>query len=528
VSAKRPRGLTRRQSLALLGGGALWALAGCGAGPRPGSTLTRSLVDTDGDAVLESGPGAWLLDRRELGGGGHPQQVLGRIAQLADVHVRDAQSPARVPFLDRLGERFGSAFRPHELLSCQVLAATVASVNQWGEADAVLVSGDLIDSAQRNELDWAVTLLRGGTVVPDSGAPGYEGVQSPTIPDPLYYRPDVDAPRHPGLLDRALGPVRSTGLSAPWWPVLGNHDALVQGELAAGPAITAVATGDRLMTSASTDLERLAAGGLLDRRRLDAVLRAGLPGDDVRISPDAGRAHLDAGEVVARLAGASRASPAPGTARLDHTFGIGPHLEVIVLDLVRRHAGSDGIVTESTLAFLADALDGAGERHVIVACHQPLDATAGSEAVLTLLDSDPRVIAVLAGHTHRNSIEARRSRAGGYWLVTTASIVDYPQQWRALRVVSTSRGGVAIETWLVDHGGRPNEEGDLAGIARDLAFIDAQGGRPARAAGPRRARNVRLHLPPRALRPPPRRRRLPALPEPEAPSSLGAGDTLGG
>jgi hypothetical protein len=86
---------------------------------------------------------------------------------------------------------------------------------------------------------------------------------------------------------------------------------------------------------------------------------------------------------------------------------------------------------------------------------------------------------------------------------------------------------VAIETWLVDHGGRPNDEEDLAGTARDLAFIDAQGGRPARAGGPRRARNVRLHLPRRTLRPPRRRGRLPALPPPEAPAALGAGDALG-
>lgn len=145
-----PRGTprpTRREALALLGGGMAWALAGCGSEPRPGSTLMRSLVDPDGDALLASGPGVPLMDRRDLGGGGRPQRVLARMAQLADPHVRDAQSPARVPFLDRLGPRLGSAFRPHELLTAQLLAATVASVNEWGEADAVLVSGDLIDSA---------------------------------------------------------------------------------------------------------------------------------------------------------------------------------------------------------------------------------------------------------------------------------------------------------------------------------------------------------------------------------------------
>jgi metallophosphoesterase (TIGR03767 family) len=528
LTGRGERGRTRREALALLGAGMAYALGGCGPEPPPGSTRRRSLVDRDGDALLESGPGVPLQDRRELGGGGRPGQVLASIAQLADVHVRDAQSPARVPFLDRLGPRVGSAFRPHELLTCQLLAATVESVNAWGEADGVVVSGDLIDSAQRNELDWALTLLGGGTVVPDSGGPGYEGVQSAANPDPLYYRPDVDAPRHQGLLEWALRPVRSPGLTAAWWPVLGNHDVLVQGELAASPAITAVATGDRLVTPPATALERLASDGVLDGDGVDALLRAGIPGSVRRVSPDARRAHLSAGEAVAATVRAAPGSPRPRDGRLDYAFGLGSDLQVVVLDLVRRRAGSDGVVTTSTLAFLADALDAAGDRLVIVVSHQPLDATTlGAQAVLALLDADPRVIAVLAGHRHSNSIEPRRAPAGGYWLINTASIVDFPQQWRALRLVETSGGGVAIETWLVDHDGRPNDEDDLAGIARDLAFLDPQGGRPARAAGPRRARNVRLHLPPRARRPARRRQRLPALPPPGPPPSLGAGDALG-
>jgi hypothetical protein len=158
-----------------------------------------------------------------------------------------------------------------------------------------------------------------------------------------------------------------------------------------------------------------------------------------------------------------------------------------------------------------------------------LDQTVGGDAIFDLLDADPRVVAVLAGHTHRNAIAPRRSAAGGYWLITTASIIDWPQQWRALRLVQTAGGGVALETWMVDHTGRPNDEASLAGIARDLAFLDPQGGRPAGAAGPPTARNVRLFLPSRAPRPPagvggpaiPR-----ALPPPTAPERLGAGDAV--
>ena len=41
-------------------------------------------------------------------------------------------------------------------------------------------------------------------------------------------------------------------------------------------------------------------------------------------------------------------------------------------------------------------------------------------------------------------------------------------------------GGAVLETWMVDHDGR-----GLAGVARELAYLDAQGGRPQGFAGRR-------------------------------------------
>ncbi|HMJ36007.1 MAG TPA: metallophosphoesterase [Baekduia sp.] len=516
------RNSTRRELLATASSAAAAALlAGCGGGAgsaAPGSTLLRTLVDPDGDGLLHGGPGLPLTDRTDLAPRAAPGRVLAAVAQVSDLHVRDAQSPGRVAFLDRLGPDLGAAFRWHETLTAQVVAATVEAVN-GARPQAVLLTGDLVDSAQRNELAWALALLRGGTVRPDSGRRGYQGVQAASIPDPLYYRPGVDAPRHPELLHRAVGPVRSPGLHAPFHPVLGNHDILVAGEIAPTTATRAAATGDRLLVTPSPDLLRALRGARPTRAQVDELLAAGLDGDAIRVAPDPARTQLDAAEVVARLRRGS-------TGRLDYAFDVGDALRVIVLDLVRRDAGSGGLVTAGTLAALQRELAAAGDRYILVAVHQPLHATAGGDAILDVLDADPRIVGVLAGHTHRNAIAARRSRAGGYWLITTASIVDWPQQWRSLRLVETRGGGVALETWMVDHTGRPNDEGSLAGIARDLSFLDPQGGRPNHAAGPPSTRNVRLHLPARRPRAP-RRPGVPrALPPETAPERLGVGDTV--
>ena len=53
-----------------------------------------------------------------------------------------------------------------------------------------------------------------------------------------------------------------------------------------------------------------------------------------------------------------------------------------------------------------------------------------------------------------------------------------------------TRRGVALETWMVDHDGK-----GLAGISRELAYLDAQGGRPQGYAGRRLDGNARLYVP---------------------------------
>ena len=103
------------------------------------------------------------------------------------------------------------------------------------------------------------------------------------------------------------------------------------------------------------------------------------------------------------------------------------------------------------------------------------------------LGRDPRVLAALGGDTHHNRIAPRRAPAGGYWLVQTAALADFPQQARFLQVRATPGGGAVLETWMLD-----TAPGRLTDTARELAYLDAQGGRPDGDAGTPLDRNVRL------------------------------------
>jgi Calcineurin-like phosphoesterase len=479
-----------RRALVLV---ALVALAGCGGGgaaspaARDGSTLHATWRDPDGDGFLSRGPGEPLRDRTELAHAARPGHTLATLAVLTDVHVRDEESPARVPFLDRLGGPFSSTFRPQETLSAQVLDAAVRSVNA-AHPQAVVVTGDLIDNAQSNELALARAVLDGGLARPDAGAPGYQGVQEAGDPDPAYYRPDVDPPRHRGLLDAAQRPFRAAGLRAPWHPVPGNHDLLLAGELARTPSTEAVAIGDQRLVAPDAGLDVPRSENALTPQLVDSVLSGGLPGRTVQIAPDPGRRELTPTEAIAGLRAASRHGGSGP--RMDDAFDVGRDVRVIVLDTVRRDVGSSGTLAPEQVRWLKARLAAAGARRVIVVSHQPLTKVDGGQAALAALDGDPHVVAALAGDTHHNRIVARHTRAGGYWLVQTAALADYPQQARVLRLRATAGGGTVLETWMLDTAADP-----LADSARELAYLDAQGGRPQHEAGTHLDRNVRLFLP---------------------------------
>jgi 3',5'-cyclic AMP phosphodiesterase CpdA len=496
------RRITRRQALAeaLAGAGAL-AIAGCGTsgGGHPavtGSTLGSTWVDPLGVGMLQVGPGEPLMARTELGSTAKAIGLIATLAHVADAHVLDASSPARVTFLDRLGPPFQSTFRPHETLTAQVLAGMARSVRALGP-DAVIQGGDLIDNAQSNELVHALAALRGGAVSPGSGAYGYYGVQLPSNPDPFYYRPDLDAPRHPGLLHRAVRPFRSVGVPGSVYPVLGDHDILVAGEVAPTSETRSLAVGDKALWEPPSGLAAPPANELTTTGSTDGpprpelvsrFLAEALAGPTVGVPTDPRRRQLGAGEAVTRLATPAGSQPAyPGT--LDYTVEVSPELRLIVLDLARRDGGSGGLVRPEQPAWVEAQLAAVKQRWVIVVSHQPLPSSTGGEQILALLDRSPRVIAALSGHIHRNLIEPRVTSAGGYWLISTASLIDYPQQARALRVITTRGGGVAIQTWMLDHVFR----GDLGTISRGLAYLDAQGGRPQGFAGSRLDRNVTLY-----------------------------------
>ena len=365
--------------------------------------------------------------------------------------------------------------------------------------DAVLVTGDLIDTAQANELALALRrVLAAASRRPDSGAPGYHGVQEATDPDPAYYRPDVDAAAPPRAARRGRS-ARSAppGCARRGTRLPGNHDLLVAGEVAAHAGdSTRWPPATACSSSPSPRLLDVAAprGRARRRRSSTACCAGGLPGRTRRVAPDpAARAATPAQAVAAPARASGRRGAA---ARMDYAFDAGPRRarHRARHDRPRRRRRTGVRHARAGRAGCARELRAAGDRWVVVVSHQPLRRSRRRAPALALLDRDPHVVAALTGDTHHNRIVARRTAAGGYWLIEHLLAGRLAPAGRACcgsarppAAAPCSRPG-----WSTP---RPTA---LADVARELAFLDAQGGRPQRR--PRHAldRNVRLfHAPPR-------------------------------
>lgn len=133
------------------------------------------------------------------------------------------------------------------------------------------------------------------------------------------------------------------------------------------------------------------------------------------------------------------------------------------------------------------------------------------ETVRCLLLRHPSAIAMVVGHEHENRVVAyeRRDAAsavvGGFWELTTASHIDWPQQSRVIEIVDNRDGTLSLFGTILDHSAPPVPEGKrldavgrLASIARELSFNDpdARNGEDgtADARGAPEDRNVELLL----------------------------------
>lgn len=425
-------------------------------------------------------------------------------------------------------------------------------------------TGDHTDNRTAAEVGWWLDTLAGRTVTPNTGAPGvYEGVQRSGWR--TVWNPDVRdrdrCQRHgypflPGVLDAAVAPFQAEGLAMPWLACQGNHDRIFSGTFGAGRGVRI-----DLVESMVRDSGRAPVTGLgLARAVLAASITRGdsrrwgrgRPGRGVVAvcpDPEARRPVRDT-EVRTSIIAEGAAGDGPGP--IGHGFDPdhptdwwslpeGERIQIINLDTTNHVAGEGGRLGPLQTAWLEAELarhhrrhldvdgnwvDGTGDdRLVVISSHHnswvmdnehddPVDpgpATDGP-ALVQLLARFPNVILWFNGHSHQHRITPhRRGRdrggrrlPGGFWEISTSSLVGFPQQGRTFEIFDNADETISIVTTVVDHAAPPTvayaTPGNwtptaLASLSRELAANDDRWLDPLEMLGSIDDRNAELLLP---------------------------------
>jgi metallophosphoesterase (TIGR03767 family) len=446
-----------------------------------------------------------------------PGRPIIAIGHITDLHVTDVQSPARFEFVNRYADdpnfrELITMQRPHEALNVHAIEAMVKALNAIEAApltglplQLVAMTGDSVDNTQRNELANFLALLDGGVVRPDSGAPGYEGVQLVDWPDDIFWKPDgaegsdvfrreLGFPPAPGLLDRAMQSFQATGLRRRWLGCYGNHEEVCQGVGIVTPALAKAMAGSRKPLELPP--------GIDPDRAVEMFVQQPeffMTGRSVDVTPDPARRPISRQEFVDMHHGSgphgfSEQNRATGTAYYVHDTRA---VRFITLDTVCAGGGADGSIDPPQLHWLERRLEEAHssfrsrdgsivrtrheDRLVVVLSHHGFETLANPHAppsrdqLLELLLRFQNVVLWLNGHIHANRITPRPAPQSGHglWEVTTSSLVDWPCQGRLVELFDAGEDTLAIACTMLDHEGavRSGDGGldDLAGWHRELA-----------------------------------------------------------
>jgi metallophosphoesterase (TIGR03768 family) len=428
--------------------------------------------------------------------GRSPEPVLLlRFFAISDIHITDKESPSSAIYRGLVNGN-SSAYSPMMLATTQVLDAAVQTINALHKRkpfDFGISLGDACNNTQYNELRWYIDVLDGGVITPSSGA----HIGADTI--------DYQKPYRAVGLDRAI----------PWYQAIGNHDHFWMGSVPV--------TGRLRQSYVASEVLALgdifAPGGLDRRDYYVGTLDGATPYGDIRgagpvgnftappqVSADPDRRSLRRREWMAEFFKTASRPLGHGFSRADmdadfacYSFRPSPDLplKLIVLDDTQTdgdaspsaspgHAhGSLDTARFDWLIRELDAGEAAGEL-MIIAAHAPIGvspakshigwsmvAEVSEAALIARLHQYPNLILWMAGHRHTNVITAIKSPDPrrpelGFWQVETASLRDFPQQFRTFDILRNSDGTLSILAVDVDPAIRPSTP-----AARSRAFAVA-------------------------------------------------------
>ena len=379
---------------------------------------------------------------------------------VSDAHITDKESPCQAIYLAYQGgtNSPSACYSPVMLYTTQVLDAairTANAVNRLTPFDFALSLGDDANGPQHNELRWFIDVVDGQYITPSSGT----NAGADTID---YQRPFQAAGLDPSI---------------PWYAVLGNHDHLWMGGL---PVVTpqefftnkyVLRLGDNYMGTIDGSTPY---GDVIDVGSVTNFIVGGVT-NTPKVAADTNRYSLTTSNWMREFFnttskpighGFSETNVASNFACYSFQPRTNLPVKVIVLDdtMSDDHFvyGLQGCLDTNRFNWLVHELNQGQEQQqlMVIAAHVPLELIGTNSPIpltnlLATLHTYPNLLLWMCGHTHQNNIIPQPSPYPdrpeyGFWEVQTASLRDFPKEFRTFEILRNTDNSISIRVTDID------------------------------------------------------------------------------